>query len=92
MLKVDKVLVGGLEKCRWFDRGEAIFDFGAVLVVGSEFPEVESFRDGELRAVKVKAFDGKTYIVAADFGSVGKAVVFGKEVDFGISKYQITEA
>ena len=92
MLKVDKVLVGGLEKCRWFDRGEAIFDFGAVLVVGSEFPEVESFRDGELRAVKVKAFDGKNYIVAADFGSVGKAVVFGKEVDFSTSKYQIIEA
>lgn len=92
MLKVDKVLVGELEKCRWFDRGEAIFDFGAVLVVGNEFPEVESFRDGELRAVKVKAFDGKSYIVAADFGSVGKAVVFGKEGDFGTSKYQIIEA
>lgn len=91
MLKVDKVLVGEVEKCRWFDRDEAIFDFGALLVVGEEFPTAECFADGLVRAVRVHALDGRDYVVAADFGSAAKAVVFGREVDFGSSRYQVFE-
>ena len=93
MLKVDRILAGGASRYRWYNPGEILFDFGAVLTTGGHIPECRCFADGDLRAIRITGADGKHYIVAADFGqSGGKRDILGKTLNFETSPYQISEA
>lgn len=89
MLKVDKILSDKPTKLCWYDKDETIFDFAAVISVGKELPKFETFLSDGIRAVKIKAFDGKEYIIAMNLKDSTEAEVFGKKIDFSKSNYAI---
>ena len=68
-------------KRRWYDRGENLIDTGFAMTLGCEHctkklseslfaPKLE----GKLRAIGVKAKDGKTYVMIANFDEEAKTV------------------
>ena len=88
MLRVDKILIGGSDKPSWYDSGETIFDFGAVLATGGDVPSGEAYSEGFVRAVKVKGADGRDYAVAANFGNENFCgMIFGNEISLAPGGY-----
>jgi hypothetical protein len=90
MLRVDKILIGGSNKPSWYDCGEVIFDFGAIIVTADRPVSGEAYTEGNIRAVKTTGADGKDYIVAANFGTESyEGEIFGSRVTLPAGGYDI---
>ena len=71
MLHCDEICMPLHLTPRWYDPGETLFDFGAVLTTTGALPQAEPFAcpSADMRAVRVKGQNGRTYTVVANFGS-----------------------
>ena len=71
MLHCDEICIGLDLTPRWYDKDEAIFDFGAAVTTNGVVSVTEALpvAHPDLRAVRVTGQDGKAYRVIANFGA-----------------------
>ncbi len=71
-LHTDMICITPAEKPRWYESGSIAFDIGAAVLCGGGFDAGRHITqiptEGMLRAVQAEGADGKTYILAANFG------------------------
>lgn len=90
MLRVDELLIGGADKPAWYPDESTIFDIGAVIRTDDIAAEAEHFAEGDVRAIRVIGADGRSYIVAANFGGEAfDAEIFGVKITLAAEGYAV---